>query len=172
MSIRHYANQPARPLSSDLCIDVPISCLPTVGYGLFNCLAFNQEKALVEAFSVIVNFRVILFEACSMAMTMLPCCHCCNACYCFRTRWGSTKALLTTWWPSPVIRSVVVMLQAAAKISHSVHEGVTSKQKHFALQTVLELSTGLREILQCLEKAPARAFSLLKMPTSASHFHN
>ena len=116
------------------------------------CLAFNQEKALVRAFSVIANLRIILFEACSMAMTMLPCCHCCDACYCFRTRWGSTKALLTTWWPSPVIRSVVVMLQAAAKISHSMHEGITSKQKHFSLQTTLELSTGLRKILQRLER--------------------
>ena len=29
----------------------------------------------------------------------------------------------------------------------------------------IELSMGLREVSQCLEKAPTRAFSLLKVPT-------
>ena len=31
----------------------------------------------------------------------------------------------------------------------------------------VELSASLREVTQCLEKAPTRAFSLLKVPTSA-----
>ena len=48
----------------DLCIDIPISCLLTVGsmpvkHSVLNVKAlvgaFNQEKALVGAFSVIVK---------------------------------------------------------------------------------------------------------------------
>ena len=36
----------------------------------------------------------------------------------------------------------------------------------------LDLLTGRREISQCLEKAPPRAFSLLKTPTSAITIYN
>ena len=54
-------------------IGVPISCLFTINvclaYSVFNSVlnvvvaAFNQEKALVGAFSVITNLRMDLFEA-------------------------------------------------------------------------------------------------------------
>ena len=39
-------------------------------------------------------------------------------------------------------------------------------------QYSLELSTNFREVLQCLEKAPSRAFSLLKVLTSAFRIKN
>ena len=38
------------PVSYDLCVGVPISCLLTVG-----STAFNQEKAIVGAFSMIME---------------------------------------------------------------------------------------------------------------------
>ena len=42
----------------------PISCRETVGSKLVaEVAAFNQEKALVGAFSVITNLRMGLFEA-------------------------------------------------------------------------------------------------------------
>ena len=41
--------------------------------------------------------------------------------------------------------------------------GVTISQSRISL---LELSTNLREVIQCLEKASTRAFSLLKAPSS------
>ena len=67
------------PVPYDFCVSVPISCLLSVGRGvnarLAQCLnivlnvkalvgAFNQEKALVGAFSVIVQLhRLIVYTA-------------------------------------------------------------------------------------------------------------
>ena len=74
-NLRHYANP---TVSSDFCVGNPISRLLTVcGQRLFSivqCLnrflnvkavvaAFNQETALIGAFSVITNLRMDLFEA-------------------------------------------------------------------------------------------------------------
>ena len=66
------------PVLYDFCDSIPISCLLTVGRGvnarLAQCLnsvfnvkavvaTFNNEKALVGAFSVITNLRMELFQA-------------------------------------------------------------------------------------------------------------
>ena len=52
VAIRHYANQPARP-----CLKCVLNVKALVG-------AFNQEKALVGAFSVIVQLhRLIVYTA-------------------------------------------------------------------------------------------------------------
>ena len=58
-AIRHYANQTARPLwplrrGPNFTISLNVKAVVA---------AFNQEKALVGAFSVITNLQMELFEA-------------------------------------------------------------------------------------------------------------
>ena len=69
-AIRHYANQPAVPY--DFCVGNPISCLLNIGSTPFEhsvlhvkavVAAFNQEKALVGGFSVILQLhRLIVYS--------------------------------------------------------------------------------------------------------------
>ena len=52
------------PVLYDFCVGFPMSCLLTVGYSVLNVkavlVAFNQEKALVGAFSVIVQLQRLI----------------------------------------------------------------------------------------------------------------
>ena len=65
------------PVHYDFCVGVPISRLHTVGSTPVNSVlnvkavvaAFNQEEALVGAFSVFTNLRMELFQALVKAYT-------------------------------------------------------------------------------------------------------
>ena len=84
--MRHYANQ---PVPYDFCVGVPILCLLTVGstpvsHSVFDSVlnvkavagAFNQEKALVGAVSVIVklmeHYTALVLDLAGDGLLLLP----------------------------------------------------------------------------------------------------
>ena len=79
-------------------------------------------------------------------------------------------------WSSQVCRlqmcllDVDLVLDVGAEGGPAEHqdEGHEEAEHHQGLEPGLELSTNLREVSQCPEKAPTRTSSLLKAPTCTS----